>query len=220
MEPPRDTRGTVCERVEKTSRRRAHAKGAGRRSSNTRSPHVLGIDDAPFDKRQSAPVPIVGVMMEGATVVESVAIGAFPVDGSDATAYLSGWIAGVRFFRAVQAVILGGVTIAGLGVVDVDQLSRGLDRPVLVVTRRNPSGSDLERALLTAGLTDRLPILYRCPAAMPVSEGLFLAHAGVSAEEATRLVAATIGKARVPEPLRVAHLIGRALVLGESRGRV
>jgi len=195
-------------------------KGAGRRSSNTRYPHVLGIDDAPFDKRQPGPVPIVGVMMEGALVVESVVIGAFPVDGRDATAYLSRWIAESRFFRAVQAVILGGITIAGLGLVDVDQLSRELACPVLVVTRRNPSGSDLERALLAAGLTDRLPILYRCPAAVPVSEGLFLAHAGGTPEEATRLVAATIGKARVPEPLRVAHLIARALVLGESRGRV
>jgi len=158
--------------------------------------------------------------MEGATVVESVAIGAFPVDGSDATAYLSGWIAGLRFFRAVQAVILGGVTIAGLGVVDVDQLSRELERPVLVVTRRTPSGSDLERALLAAGLPDRLPILHRNPAPAPVTEGLFLARAGATPEEATHLVAATLGKARVPEPLRVAHLIARALVLGESRGRV
>jgi endonuclease V-like protein UPF0215 family len=210
----------VCERVEKTSRRAARAKGAGRRSSNTRSPHVLGIDDAPFEKRQSGPVPIVGVMMEGATVVESVVIGAFPVDGSDATAYLSGWIAGVRFVRAVQAVMLGGVTIAGLGVVDVNRLSRELERPVLVVTRRSPSGSDLERALLAAGLTDRVPILRRSPALAPVSEGLFLAHAGVTPEEAKHLVAATVGKARVPEPLRVAHLIARALVLGESRGRV
>jgi len=220
VEFPRGTRGMACERAEKTSRRRARVKGAGRRSSNTRYPHVLGIDDAPFDKRQSGPVPIVGVMMEGATVVESVVIGAFPVDGSDATAYLSRWIVGLRFFRAVQAVILGGVTIAGLGVVDVDLLSRELGRPVLVVTRRNPSSSDLERALRAAGLTDRVPILLRCPAAAPVSEGLFLAHAGVTPEEARHLVAATVGKAHVPEPLRVAHLIARALVLGESRGRV
>ncbi len=33
-------------------------------------PHVLGIDDAPFHKDQSQDVPIVGVMMEGATLVE------------------------------------------------------------------------------------------------------------------------------------------------------
>lgn len=159
-------------------------------------------------------------MMEGADVVESVAIGAFPVDGDDATAYLSQWIADFRFFQAVQAVILGGVTIAGLGLVDVGHLSRTLDRPVLVVTRRSPSGSELERALRAAGLTERLPILARCPPAVRMAEGLYVAHAGIGAEDAARLVEGSVGKSRLPEPLRVAHLIGRAMVMGESRGRV
>lgn len=165
-------------------------------------------------------MPIVGVMMEGATVVESVALGAFPVDGSGATAYLSQWISHFKFFPAVQAVILGGVTIAGLGIVDVECLAQELDRPVLVVTRHHPSGSDLERALRAAGLTDRLEVLRRSPPAVRIAEGLYLAAAGATAAEATQLVALSVGKARVPEPLRVAHLIARALVLGESRGRV
>jgi len=38
--------------------------------------------------------------------------------------------------------------------------------------------------------------------------------------EAERLVQATLGKSRLREPLRLAHLIGQAIVLGESRGRV
>jgi len=29
-----------------------------------------------------------------------------------------------------------------------------------------------------------------------------------------------VGKAQLPEPLRIAHLVGRAIVFGESRGRV
>ena len=201
-------------------RRGVQGKGEAPRSSNTRHPHILGIDDAPFVKHQHAPVPVVGVMMEGAAVVESVAIGAFPVDGDDATAYLSQWIAEFRFFQAVQAVILGGVTIAGLGLVDVGHLSRDLGRPVLVVTRRSPRGSELERALRAAGLTDRLSILERCPPAVRMAEGLYMAHAGIEAEDAARLLLGSLGKSRLPEPLRVAHLIGRAVVMGESRGRV
>ena len=34
-------------------------------------PHVLGIDDGPFDKSTDTTVPIVGVMMEGADLVET-----------------------------------------------------------------------------------------------------------------------------------------------------
>jgi endonuclease V-like protein UPF0215 family len=35
-----------------------------------------------------------------------------------------------------------------------------------------------------------------------------------------RLVKATLAKSRLPEPLRLAHLIGQAIVLRESRGHV
>jgi hypothetical protein len=63
-------------------------------------------------------------------------------------------------------------------------------------------------------------VLERIPRAYGVAEGLYLAHAGAPRLEAERLVTATLAKARLPEPLRVAHLIGQAIVLRESRGRV
>ena len=183
-------------------------------------PHILGVDDAPFDKRRPSPVPIVAVAMEGSDLVESVAIGQFPIDGEGATEYLTAWIGGLRARAMLQAVILGGVTMAGLGIVDVTALAEGLGLPVLVVTRHNPAGSDLADALRAAGLSHRLAILERVPRAFGVGEGLYLAPAGTTRLEAERLVRATLAKARLPEPLRLAHLIGQAIVLGQSRGRV
>ena len=120
-------------------------------------PHVLGVDDAPFEKRQQAPVPIVAVMMEGADLVESVAVSSFAVDGDDATGFLAGWLGGLRSLASVQAVLLGGITLAGLGVVDVAQLARRLDTPVLVATRREPSDAQLAQALSAAGLQRTRP---------------------------------------------------------------
>ena len=182
-------------------------------------PHTFGVDDAPFDKRQPGPVPIVGVAMEGPDVIESVALSEFPVDGEGATEYLAAWIGGLRARPMLQALILGGITIAGLGVVDVTALSQRLDLPVLIVTRHDPAGSDLADALRAAGLSHRLDVLERTPRAYGIGAGLYLAHAGGTRVEAERLAAATLGKARLPEPLRVAHLIGQAIVLRESRGR-
>jgi endonuclease V-like protein UPF0215 family len=189
----------------------------------------LGVDDAPFDKRQEGPVPIVAVAMEGHDVIESVALGEFPVDGDGATDYLATWIAGLRARPMLQAVILGGITIAGLGIIDVAALAERLGLAVLVVTRHNPARSELADALKAAGLPDRLGLLERIPRAYGFGEepapshrarGLYLAHAGVPRVGAERLLTATLGKARLPEPLRVAHLIGQAIVLRESRGRV
>jgi uncharacterized protein len=186
----------------------------------TSRPHLLGVDDAPFDKRQTSPVPIVGVVMEGADRIEAVAVGQFPVDGEGATEFLAGWIGGLRTRPALQGVILGGITIAGLGLVDVAALAERLVLPVLVVTRRNPLGSDLADALRAAGMEHRLSQLERVPRAFGVGEGLFLAHVGTTRVEAEELVRASLAKSRLPEPLRVAHLIGQAIVLGQSRGRV
>jgi uncharacterized protein len=158
--------------------------------------------------------------MERNDLIESVALGEFPVDGDGATDYLDSWIAGLRARPMLQAVILGGITIAGLGIIDVTALAERLDLAVLVVTRHNPARSELAGALTAAGLPERLTILERIPRAYRVGEGLYLAHAGTLRVEAERLLAATLGKAKLPEPLRVAHLVGQAMVLRESRGRV
>ena len=189
-------------------------------SLHKRRPHVLGIDDAPFSKRQREPVPIVAVMMEGCDLVEGVAISSFPVDGADATEFLAGWVGGLRLRTSLQAVVLGGITIAGLGVVDAPALASRLRTPVLVATRRHPSDAELVRALRAAGLSERVPLVERAPRAVRVAEGFYLACAGIGPAAAEGIARQTLGKARLPEPLRVAHLIGSALASGASRGRV
>ena len=183
-------------------------------------PHVLGVDDAPFHKGRGRPVQIVGVLMEGNDLVEGVALAEFPVDGEDATGFLAHWINGLRWRQGIQAVVLGGITLAGLGLVDLTVLATRLGLPVLAVTRRDPAASLLGEALTAAGLADRLPIARRSPPAVRVRPGLHVAMAGISPEEARAVVETTLRKSRMPEPLRLAHLIGSALERGESRGRV
>jgi uncharacterized protein len=165
-------------------------------------------------------VPVVGVLMEGSDLVEALAITSFPVDGADAAGYLANWIHGLRVYRGIQAILMGGITIAGLGLVDLDALASALGRPVVAVTRRNPADSDLRRALRAAGLSERLTLLDRSPKAIAVAPGLYVAAAGVTPGEAAALVRRTVRKSRLPEPLRIAHLVAAALVRGESRGRV
>jgi endonuclease V-like protein UPF0215 family len=183
-------------------------------------PHILGIDDGPFRKSRDLDAPIVGVVTEGATLVEAIAVTRFPVDGDGATEFLAEWIAGLRFRPALQGVVLGGITIAGLGIVDIRSLARTLDLPVLSATRRDTAASEIRRALHAAGLENRLAIVERTPAARRVRTGLWIAAGGADEETAERLVRATLQKSRLPEPLRIAHLVGAALAKGESRGRV
>jgi endonuclease V-like protein UPF0215 family len=91
---------------------------------------------------------------------------------------------------------------------------------VLAVTRRSTGRSELARALRAAGLEERLAIVHAAPHAFRAGDGLWVSAAGIEPEDASRLLRAATGKARLPEPLRIAHLVARALVLGQSRGRV
>jgi endonuclease V-like protein UPF0215 family len=183
-------------------------------------PHLLGIDDGPFEKGQSRPVPIVGVMMEGADLVEAVARTEFEVDGPGVTEFLGEWISGLRLRPSLQGIVLGGITIAGLAVIDIQALSRALRVPTLVVNRRDPGNHRLHEALDAAGLRERGVIVERTPPAFEAQPGLWVAHAGIDRDAAGELARASLRKSKLPEPLRVAHLIARALVTGESRGRV
>ena len=182
-------------------------------------PHLLGIDDGPFEKFESETTPIVGVMMEGPDLVEAVAVTRFSVDGEDVTGFLAGWIEGLRFRPALHAVLFGGITIAGLGVLDIEELARRSGVPVVVVNRKQRGNTRLAAALETAGLGERVAILERSPAPFRVEGGLFAAQAGSDPATVAAWLRAARSKSDLPEPLRLAHLVARAIASGESRGR-
>ena len=183
-------------------------------------PHVLGIDEGPFTKGQSEPVPLVAALCEGPDLLEAVARNTFSVDGDGATEFLAAWLGGLRVMAGLQAVALGGITLAGLALVDVRALADALRAPVLVVTRRPPDNSRLRDALVAAGLEARFAIAERSPEAFDTGDGIWLAHAGVTRADALALLRASRGKSKLPEALRIAHLVATALVRGESHGRV
>ncbi len=121
---------------------------------------------------------------------------------------------------ALQAIVLGGITIAGLGVVDIVALAERTGVPTIAVSRRDPRAHRVADALRAAGLDARLAVIARTPEAFASPSGLYVACAGTTPEVAVALIGACVGKANVPEPLRLAHMIARAIAVGESRGRV
>ena len=109
--------------------------------------------------------------------------------------------------------------MAGFNVVDIHDLHARLDRPVLVVMRRPPRFPLIRRALehLPAG-ADRWRLIERAGPPEPV-RGLLVQRAGLTLPEADRLLAATTLHGKLPEPLRLAHLIAGGVTTGRSRGR-
>lgn len=182
-------------------------------------PHLLGIDDGPFEKHRDPDTPLVAVMTEGSDLVEGVAITRFPVDGDEVTDFLADWVASLRFRPALQGIVLGGLTIAGLAVVDLPRLAEALGVAALAVNRRDPTAHRVDEALRAAGLASRSELLRRAPPSLRVDDGLHLAWAGTSREDALALLAASRRKSALPEALRLAHMVAAAVARGHSRGR-
>ena len=178
--------------------------------------HTIAIDDAPFDKLRGGDVPVLGVIMAGPTLVEGVLMTSVPMDGGDVTPRLASWIRGSRFHASLRAVLLEGLTIAGLSVIDLPLLAAESGLPAISVDRKIPSGR-LESTLEKLGMADRIRSV-RAAGPLHEGDGLHFACAGISADEARKVLAENRGRSVLPEGIRLAHLIGQALVLGESRG--
>ncbi|HVR76306.1 MAG TPA: DUF99 family protein [Planctomycetota bacterium] len=183
-----------------------------------RRQHTLSIDDGPFEKRRDREVWAVGVVTAGSGLVEGVLTTRLAVDSGGVTDRLALWVNGSRFRPSLRAVFIQGITIAGLSVVDLPLFHRLTGLPVISVDRKAPVSGRLEETLRKLGLGDRIAALE---AAGPFHEitGLVFTCAGASPEEARRLIGENRGRSRLPEGIRIAHLIARAITLGESRGR-
>ena len=179
--------------------------------------NVLGIDDAPHgrDRRR---VPIVGVVT-ARDRMDGLLIGHVQRDGRNATDRIAALLRQSPFDRHVQAVLLQGLTFGGFNVVDLPRLHTILARPVMVVVRRRPDLKRIEHALREAvpGGRRKWTLVEHAGEVEPMGD-LFVQRAGLSRGEARLLLEATTRHGKLPEALRLAHLIGAALVTGRSHG--
>lgn len=180
--------------------------------------NTVGFDDAPFPRRHRGRVPVVGAVF-ASTRFDGVLLGSVERDGDDATAVFARLVRHSRFYEHVQVVFLQGITFGGFNVVDVPALSAQLRRPVLVVARRQPNWEKLRQALCEkiAGGAAKWRVLEQLGPMEPVA-GVYVQRCGLSLEDARSIIQRTALWGRLPEPLRVAHLIAGAIARGESRG--
>src|SRR5512142_3498001 len=178
----------------------------------------IGFDDAPFVRRHGARVPLAGVVCAG-TRFEGLVLGAARQDGWGATDEICRLLVGGKFLPQVHVVLLDGLGFAGLNLVDLEALAARLRRPCVAVMRRRPDLAAMERAIRRLpGAERRLTVLRR---AGPVHERPPFAFQvrGAEPDDVAPLLARLTDRGNVPEPLRLAHLVGAAVVRGVSGRR-
>jgi endonuclease V-like protein UPF0215 family len=182
--------------------------------------HVVGFDDAPFDRNHRGDVRVFGAVYAGDRL-DGVLSGKVRRDGANATRVIAELVEGSRFRAHLQLVLLQGIALAGFNVVDIHALHRRLALPVAVVARQAPDLPAIRAALLhrVRGGHRKWQLIERA-GPMQAIAGVYVQRAGISAEEAARMIGEHARHGAVPEPLRTAHIIAGGVVTGESRRRV
>ena len=187
--------------------------------SSGRKIRVIGFDDAHYaDKTRGSEVNVAGIVCSD-TRFEGMLWNSIEKDGFDSTERLRTMLSESKFAEQVQIVLTDGITFGGCNVLNLTELNQQLGVPVVSVMRRPP---DMEAF---RAVVDRLPDPERrwkqVEAAGPVYEleGFVFQVVGESPSITGRVLRRLTDQGKVPEALRLAHLIGSAVKLGTSGKR-
>ena len=180
---------------------------------------ILGVDDGKFTPHSKAQVPVVGVVFRGGYWLDGVMSTQITVDGFDATAKISSMIRNSPHYKQLRVVMLNGITFGGFNVVDIKALNAETNLPVIAVTTRKPdltrihlalknlpNSEERWRAVVTAG--EIFPVVTRGG-----KQGVYVEVAGVAKEVAVEILRLTATRSKIPEALRVAHLVASGISL-------
>ncbi len=178
----------------------------------------IGFDDAPFGRRRGSAVPLIGAVCAG-TRFEGMVFGNIRRDGLNTTREVVRLLEEGKFLPQLHLILFDGLAFGGLNLLDLPAISARLGRPCVALMRRPP---DLERMELAVR---KLPQFRRrlglIEKAGPVHRygPFYFQVQGAPADEVGEALDRLTDTGNVPEALRLAHMIGGAIVTGQSGRR-
>lgn len=179
--------------------------------------HVVGFDDAPFARTHRGDVLLVGAVFS-ATRLDGIVSAHVRRDGRNATATIATLVSESRFRPQLHAILLQGIAFAGFNVVDIHELHAATGLPVIVACRKRPDFRRIRAALLdhVKGGTRKWRLIEKA-GPMEAIDGIYVQRAGIELRDTALLLRRVTQHSRIPEPLRVAHLVAGGIAEGESR---
>jgi uncharacterized protein len=180
---------------------------------------VLGIDDGKFVPHTKSQVPVVGVVFRGGYWLDGVMSTQVEVDGFDATAKLSRMIKCSPHYRQLRVIMINGVTLGGFNVVDIKELNAETGLPVIALTSRKPDLAKVHSALKNLPCSEKrwVAVLNAgelfSVATRVGKQRVYFEVVGVSMEVAVEILRLTSTRSKIPEALRVAHLVASGISL-------
>lgn len=179
---------------------------------------VMGFDDAPFESERGSPVQLSGIVC-AQTRFEGMVWGQATKDGDDATEVIANMVLGSKFHRQIHVVLLDGLAIGGFNLIDLPELVARVERPCICVMRRRPNMEAIHKALDCFEDKARRVALIERAGKVYERSGFVYQVCGVAEDHAAQALVRLTDQGHVPEALRLAHLIGAAIMTGESSSR-
>jgi hypothetical protein len=133
------------------------------------------------------------------------------VDGEDSTSSVIDLYRKCNNPGQIRAVLVDGIAFAGFNVVDIEKVAEEIDLPVLAVTPNRPDREDFRAAMERSGNSSEAFEKLDEPSEYRASDGtVYFQYAGCSEDKARKIVRYSLLQGLVPEPIRVAHMIGRS----------
>jgi hypothetical protein len=182
------------------------------------NPIIMGCDDATFSlKKGGNHTYLIGVICQGVRIVK-VQKTTITIDGNDATAKLLELIHKNR--KHIQYVLTHTITFGGFNLIDMKKIFTETSKPIIAVTEREVNLDSVRTALIK-----KFPNEYQhkfenifhagnlfeteIETAAGASK-IYFHKIGISLLEAEELLMRVSIDSKLPEPVRIAHLIGRA----------
>ena len=180
-------------------------------------PITIGIDDAKFDlKSGSKTTFLIGVVCQGTRVV-NVVKAPIDIDGDNATDAIINLV--IPNEKHVQFILTGTITFGGFNIVDLEEIFQQSNKPVIAITERAVNLDNVKEALIKA-----FPDSYKLKLSKILNAGplyqtqietaggnssVYLHIKGLELKNAEQLLKKLCIDSKLPEPLRLAHIIGK-----------
>jgi endonuclease V-like protein UPF0215 family len=182
-------------------------------------PITIGFDDAKFNfNSNSKTTDLIGIVCQGTRMVGMVKKEIF-IDGDDATEVLIALTK--QNEKHVQYILTDTITFGGFNIIDLDKIYDSTKKPIIAVTERMV---DLESVRMA--VVKRFPDKYGKKLQNIVNAGdlyetlintaggyskVFYHSKGIQISEVESLLHKVCIDSKIPEPVRLAHIIGKAL---------
>ena len=179
---------------------------------------ILGIDDSPFSRDEKFSL-LIGVVMRADFYIDGFISTTIHIDGSDAEDKIVDMVSS-RLASGCAVIMTSGITFGGFNMIDSQRLSDKTGKPFLSFTDRDPDIEGMRAAILKyfPG-SERLRILESSKTeALKLKNGAicYVNRSKINIQDARSIINKTIREGHIPEPLRMAHLIGRLIKYGYS----